>query len=330
MDPVSQGVLGASLPQSVSSHNRIRTVTWVGCLAGMAPDLDVLIWSPTDPMLLLEYHRQFTHALAFIPFGALLCALLFFRFARPALDFKQTYLVCFLGYGTHGLLDACTTYGTQLLWPFSDDRIAWNNVSVVDPAFTLPVMGLVALAAFRQKPLFARMAFAWAIAYLLFGVIQRERAEAAGYEIARAHGHTPLRLEAAPAFGTLLLWKIIYETEQEYHVDAVRVVFDTKTFPGSSARKLMVARDLPWLDPASQQARDLERFDWFSNHYLAIDNGNKHFIIDIRYSLIPNQVDPLWGIRLDPHAGSTQHVEYITDRNGAAGRISLLGRMLIE
>ena len=38
----------------------------------MAPDLDVLFQSPTDPILFLEFHRQFTHSLVFIPIGALL------------------------------------------------------------------------------------------------------------------------------------------------------------------------------------------------------------------------------------------------------------------
>jgi len=35
----------------------------LGFLSGMAPDLDILIRSSTDPLLSLEYHRQFTHFL---------------------------------------------------------------------------------------------------------------------------------------------------------------------------------------------------------------------------------------------------------------------------
>ncbi|MEX1237889.1 MAG: metal-dependent hydrolase, partial [Pseudomonadales bacterium] len=79
MDPVTQGVLGASLPQAASNYvvthepgtklRQLGTIGWLGCLSGMAPDLDILIQSPTDPILFLEYHRQFTHALIFIPVG---------------------------------------------------------------------------------------------------------------------------------------------------------------------------------------------------------------------------------------------------------------------
>ena len=94
----------------------------------MAPDLDVLIRSSHDPLLFLEYHRQFTHSLFFIPVGALICALAFYPVTRRALSFRETWILSALGYATHGLLDACTTYGTLLLWPFSQERFAWHNV----------------------------------------------------------------------------------------------------------------------------------------------------------------------------------------------------------
>ena len=137
MDPLSQAALGASLSQSFA-NDRSKQVSAlvIGALAGMTPDLDVLIRSANDPMLFLEFHRQFTHSLIFIPIGALICALLFYPFATSALvksklSFKQIYLFSFLAYATHGLLDACTSYGTQLLWPFSNERIAWNTVSII-------------------------------------------------------------------------------------------------------------------------------------------------------------------------------------------------------
>ena len=151
MDPVSQGVVGGVAARPFASAKEKLIAVVVGALAGMAADLDVLIRSDTDPLLFLEYHRHFTHALIFIPIGALLCALLanFILsrlFSQRHIGFKQVYLWCFAGYATHALLDACTTYGTQLFWPFSDARIAWNNVSVVDPLFTIPLLCLLIMS----------------------------------------------------------------------------------------------------------------------------------------------------------------------------------------
>ncbi len=188
MDPVSQGALGATLAQSFAKtsdkHERVKAATIMGCLGGLAPDLDILIFSPTDPLLFLEFHRQFTHSLAFLPFGALIVTFVMYRivnrFTKAGLAFSTAWLFCFLGYLTHGLLDACTTYGTQLFWPFSNERVAWNNVSIIDPLFTLPVLGLVITGVFRRNPLFGRIAMIWGITYLLLGVVQRDRAIEAG------------------------------------------------------------------------------------------------------------------------------------------------------
>ena len=131
MDPLTQGAVGAVLPQALSRTRSILWATLCGFLSGLAPDLDVLISSETDPLLFLEYHRQFSHSLLFIPIGASLCALLLhFSVGRgKEYAFSLTWLFCFLGYSTHALLDACTTYGTVLLWPFSQARFAWNVIS---------------------------------------------------------------------------------------------------------------------------------------------------------------------------------------------------------
>ena len=135
MDPLSQGVLGVAAAQAVSKKPQARRAAFMGLVAGLAPDADVFITSATDPLLSLQFHRQFTHALVFIPIGALLAALVLHPLmGRRFLCFRTTYLFCLAGYATHGLLDACTSYGTQLLWPFSDLRVAWNNISIIDPA----------------------------------------------------------------------------------------------------------------------------------------------------------------------------------------------------
>src|SRR6056300_1337691 len=143
MDPVTQGALGAAVAVSKARPQQITGAILLGALAGMAPDLYVAIRSSSDPLLFLEYHRQFTHSLLFIPFGALLCALVLHPLSArwSGLAFRQAWMFCLLGYATHGLLDACTTYGTLLLWPFSDARIGWNSSSVVGRLFTLPLLG---------------------------------------------------------------------------------------------------------------------------------------------------------------------------------------------
>jgi inner membrane protein len=206
-----------------------------------------------------------------------------------------------------------------------DMRISWNTVSVVDPLFTLPILLLVIVGAKRHRPVFARVALAWAVAYPTIGLLQRDRAVAAGWELVSARGHEPMRLEAKPSFGNILVWKTVYETNDRFYVDALRATFSPVVFPGDSVAKLDLARDLPWLDQNSQQATDIERFRWFSNGYIALDPDNKYKIIDIRYSMVPNQLAALWSIELAPQASATDHVIYRTHRDteGNEGRVIL-------
>ena len=325
MDPITQGLVGATASQLVSPRKQKLSAAGLGVASGMAADLDVLFKSSIDPLLFLEYHRHFTHSLLFIPLGGFLCALahrLIFR--RCRLSFLTVYLYCMAGYGTHALLDACTTYGTQLLWPFSDVRIAWDIISVVDPLFTLPILILIVLAIAKNRTRFTVAAALYGFMYLGLGAIQNERVSKVAHKLAVERGHTPINLSVKPSFGNIVVWKSIYEHDNRYYVDAVRSVVDTKVYGGTSVEKLSFNKHFAWLDEVSQQARDIERFRWFSNDHLGLDPSNSNRVIDIRYSLIPNQVTGLWGITLDPQADNHTHVMWTTNRpRGAKAMLKL-------
>ena len=330
MDPVTQGTIGAVLPQALGKKN-LGVVALLGFLSGMAPDLDILIRSNTDPLLSLEYHRQFTHSIIFIPFGGLICALfLFVVFKKISpFNFKKTWIYCTLGYGTHGLIDACTSYGTLLFWPFSDMRIAWNNISIIDPFFTLPLILLIVLATIKKKIIYSKIALAWAVTYLTLGVYLHNVAINVGKEIAEQRGHIVKRIKAKPSFGNLILWKTIYETDNQFYVDATNLLFN-KIIPGESIKKLNLKKDFPWLEKESQQYKDVDRFKWFSNDFLAVNPQNKNQIIDIRYSGIPNEIGGLWGVQLNPNKHNQEHVEFVSMRSASIERFKVLRDMILK
>lgn len=314
MDVVSQAVLGASFSQSFAK-DKVKQLSafFIGALAGMAPDLDVLIYSKSDPLLFLEFHRQFTHSLLFIPLGALLCAFVFYPFIKNKLSFKQIYLFSFLGYATHGLLDACTSYGTQLFWPFTNMRVAWNIVSIVDPFFTIPIIIGVILAIYRNNVTYARLAFVYAIIFLSLGFIQKQRAENALYTLAEQRSHVAEHVRVKPSFANRHVWKLIYEYDGRYYVDAVKIVWTPRIIAGASVQKFNIKRDLPWLARDSQQAKDIERFRWFSDDFLALNPENKDIIMDVRYSLLPNQIKLMWGIEVVKGKDKNTHARFLTD-----------------
>lgn len=338
MDPLTQGALGAALPQSIwakwsgQRKYHVAVAGFLGMLGGMAADLDILISSDTDPLLFLTYHRQFTHSLVFIPFGGLLVALIVHGIWGRHWDLKfwQTAVLCALGYATHALLDTATSYGTMLLWPFFDTRYSWSIISIVDPLFTVPLAFSVILAAIRNNPRPARIGLIWALLYLAAGWWQHQGAHSVALDLAASRGHAPHRFEIKPSFGNILVWKSVYEADGRYFVDAVRVGIAPRVYEGTSVSKLNIARDFPWLSADSQQARDVSHFDHFSDGYAAVDPLNPDRIIDVRYSFVPNEVRALFSIELSSDAGPTQHVLYRTHREQARDQFGRLWHLMTE
>lgn len=345
MDPITQGALGAVFPQALQREDgagHLKAIALIGALAGMSPDLDVLIRSSSDPLLAFEFHRQFTHSLFFIPFGALLCALVLHRLIGKRCDFTfaKTLVICTVGYATHALLDACTTYGTQLFWPFSCHRVAWNNIAVIDPLYTLPILLGVVLGFRRRSTTIARVTLAWIFLYPALGFVQQQRVEAVAHTYLSEHLDeqtlaSVLSVEAKPSFGNIVLWKIIIETEHEFQVDAIRLgpfqsSSQARVYRGDRVKKLDLDRDLPWLDPSSQQAKDLERFRWFSGGFIAMDPVHENRVIDIRYSMLPDEINALWSIDLDPEAQSDEHVAFQNHRDMSPARRERFLSMLFD
>lgn len=315
MDPLSQGVLGASLPQSFSNKQNIVFVFIVGFLAGMFPDIDIFFRSNHDPLLFLEFHRQFTHSLIFIPVGGFIFTIIFYGlfFKLIPFGFLKTWLYATLGYGTHGLLDACTSYGTQLLWPFSNERISWNNISIIDPLFTIPVLILLVLSLIKRKSLWSKIALGWAMIYLIIGFIQNHRAEQVAHEIITERNHHQEIISVKPSFGNLILWKIIYQHNDYFYIDAVNIGPKKEIFTGQKIKKFNTS-DLSYFNDLSEnQKKDIDRFLWFSQDFVAVNPQNEYELLDIRYSNLPNEIGGLWGVYLTPN--TEEHVEFVSNRS---------------
>jgi inner membrane protein len=327
MDPISQGTVGAVFAQSTANKNNIAKIGAIGFLAGVAPDLDVLIRSSTDPVLFLEYHTQFTHSLFFIPLGALIVSALVFPLVKKTLNFKTTYVASFLGYATHGLLDACTSYGTLLFWPFSNERVTWNNISIVDPILTIPAIIFLAMAVKKRRRQFSFLAVGWIVSYLALGLVQYERALSSGLKLAQSRGHSAQRITLKPSFGNLILWKSIYQHGDRFYVDAIRAGRTLTWCRGDNIKIFDYQHHLSDLERNSQQSKDIERFRWFSQDYLGFDDDKK-LVTDVRYSMIPNQIAPMWGLTINERRGINEHAVWWASRDLNNESLTLFKDML--
>ena len=163
----------------------------------------------------------------------------------------------------------------------------------------------------------------------MLGVCLHNVAINVGKEIAEQRGQIVTRIKAKPSFGNLILWKTIYETDDRFYVDATNLLF-SKIISGESIKKLNLKKDFPWLKEESQQYKDVERFKWFSNDFLAVNPNNKNQIVDIRYSGIPNEIGGLWGIQLNPNKHNHEHVEFKSMRSASIERFKVLRDMILK
>ena len=146
MDSITQAALGGALGGAVLGHRFGRAAVVAGALLGTLPDMDVLI-DYGDAVANFSQHRGFSHSLlVLVPLAVVLAALLS-RWQRSVsfrrwLTFTGAILI------THPLLDAFTTYGTQLLWPLGPP-VAWHTIFIIDPLYTLPLLVAVIIALVR-------------------------------------------------------------------------------------------------------------------------------------------------------------------------------------
>ena len=309
MDPISQGLTGAVFPQSIANKKEIGKATLIGFISGMAADLDVLINSNKDPLLFIDYHRQFTHSLFFIPVGGFIMAVIFWLIFRKKMKFKRIFLYSTVGYATHCLLDSCTTYGTELLWPLSNIKIAWNNIAVIDPVFTIVLALFVIIALKRKSTTLARIGVIFCISFLLFGVYQQKQAENYLLNIAALRGHQAEKILVHPTLGNLVLWRGIYLNGNDYYVDGIRVSPFSKPilYKGDKVKMLDIDDKYSGLNKNSVMYNDILRFNHFAIGYLIENGPNK--IGDLRYSSLPNSTKPLWHIEIDKN-NENEHVKY--------------------
>ena len=310
MEPLTQATIGSVAAIALTQRTPISTAFWIGALGGFLPDADVFIRSSEDPLLHLEYHRHFTHSLLFIPIGGFITAVLGQLITRGKQRIRKLWVPASLGWATHGLLDSCTSYGTHLLWPFSEIRMAWHNVSIVDPLYTLPLLVLVLLSVRRDNRTLSRIALCWSFAYLTFGLLQRNRATSIYQEIAVSRGHVTTDVSVKPSFGNNILFRGFYVYNNRFFADSIRVPWfgEHTVYEGTSIERLDFDTLYESADHIHKQ--DLTRFQFFSNGYLVEDPLHKGIIGDFRYAMLPNAVAPMWGIDFGNRQANT-HMEFI-------------------
>ncbi|MCH2046464.1 MAG: metal-dependent hydrolase [Saprospiraceae bacterium] len=135
--------------------------------------------------------------------------------------FKEWTIMYGMAFLTHWIIDACTAYGTQIFEPFSRYRVAFNNISIVDPMYTVPLLvGLIgAFFATRSSRRFNWNSTGIAIssAYMIFTFYAKAiMNQVVDLNLANQKIEAKSYITYPSIFNTIL-WQTTIETEDAYY-----------------------------------------------------------------------------------------------------------------
>nr|BFF41227.1 metal-dependent hydrolase [Tenacibaculum mesophilum] len=230
MDSLTQIVLGAAVGEAVLGKKVGNKAMLYGAIAGTIPDLDVYVGKLFDTVTALEIHRGFTHSVFFAIVFGWIFGWLISLYEKNA-STKEWALLMFWGFITHPILDAHTTWGTQLFWPL-DLRLAFKNIFVIDPLYTLPFLVFLLMAMFQRKGTAKRTKYNnlgliisssyMAITLVIKGITYSKFSHAL-----KEQGISYKEIETKPTPFNTILWSANVETDNAYLIGYYSF-FDTK------------------------------------------------------------------------------------------------------
>lgn len=240
MDSITQIVLGAACGEAVLGKKIGNKALLFGAIGGTIPDLDVFVGSLLydNQIQAMAFHRRFMHSAVFAILGAFGIGWLVFKLYDKGKRKSSTSLndwrrLFFWSLLTHPLLDCFTPYGTQLFYPFSDHRVALNNIAVADPLYTLPFLICIIVLMFykrqsRRRQLWLRIGISVSSTYMLFTLGNKIYVDKVFKDSLANQGIEAKRFRTQPTILNNILWYGVAETEDNYYLGFYSL-FDSET-----------------------------------------------------------------------------------------------------
>jgi inner membrane protein len=327
MDPLTHAALGATLGRTFFYRQLGTRAVVCGAVMAMTPDLDILSGAAMGSFDRLVAHRGITHSLIFAPVVGTITGWGYWRWldsrrkaGAPKTVGPPVWIALFiLAILSHPLLDLCTTYGTQLLMPFTRDRFALDAIAIVDPVYSgLLVVGLIAASRARERAhsaWYSGVALMLTTAYLLVGMrVNTLAAAEARYQLEMS-GVEVVEAYAYPTMLQLPHRRLVVFSPRE-----IRVGFISMWRPCPVQWGVAPVVDNAYTE-ALRATREGQIYEWFSGDLLAaqvVNDGDRVRVElhDLRYGYEPDPLASMWGIRgyFDPGGQLAGPPERFMDR----------------
>lgn len=290
MDSLTQIVLGAACGEAVLGRKIGNKALLFGAIGGTIPDLDVFIGRLlyANEIDIMAFHRGFMHSILFSILASILIGWIVFKLynsgnRKHTTQIKDWIWLFFLALFTHPILDAFTPYGTQLFAPFTNYRVAFNTIAVVDPLYTIPflfcmiaIMFINRLKKSRKKLLVIGVSLS--TLYLMLTVINKLYINSIYKASLLSNNIEYLRFQTQPSILNNVLWYGVAETKDNYYVEFYSLLDDSDLV--DDWKKLPKNHELIDINN-----KDIKTLSWFSNgYYNFIPLKNNEFRYnDLRY-----------------------------------------------
>ena len=299
MDSITQIVLGAACGEAVLGKKIGNRALLFGAIGGTIPDLDVFIGKLlfNNEIDAMAFHRGFMHSFLFAILAAVGFGMLVFWIYNRGKRFgmttqKEWMWLFFASIFTHPILDSFTAYGTQLFAPFSNYRVAFNNISVADPTYTLPfLIALIVVMCFKRtstkRRLFLQIGLGVSSLYMLLTLANKHHVNGVYKQSLADQKIEYLRFQTQPTILNNILWYGTAETTEAYYVGFYSILDAEATV--SKWHKLPKNHDY-----IEGMPKDLETLAWFSSGFYNLNetaDPDTFLFKDLRYPLM-DESDP--------------------------------------
>lgn len=199
-------------------------------------------------------------------------------------SFKEWYWLFFLAFSTHWLLDCFTAFGTQIFQPFADNRVAFNNIAVADPAYTLPFLICIIIVSLhkrntRKRKFFLLLGIGISSAYMLFTIYNKFHVDQIFDKALQTRQIDALRCRCSPTILNNILWSCVAETEDDFYIGQYSL-FDSDP----NLHYLNVLHKNDSIHQTLLPFEDYQTLLWFSDNYLVSFPADSVLILsDVRF-----------------------------------------------
>ncbi|MFQ5519234.1 MAG: metal-dependent hydrolase, partial [Mariprofundus sp.] len=310
MDPLTHALSGATLARAFPKEPLPYKQIVFLILLTMAPDADIILRLFSDA-LYLQHHRGLTHSLLMLP----LWGWLIYSLSSHQIK-KQAMLPWLIGLALllHICLDLITTFGTMIFAPFSDWRVSFDLVFIIDPLFSACLL-LPLLAGFiwtRHKRKLGVLSLALMCGYLLLAYSNQQQAIA----LTKTAHPNALKHHALPLAFSPFNWQLIAEYPNHYARAAVNLkpsfggtqeLFDKTFITGLISSNMTGPHNISWQQlPGMHTLANVPAlpgtafYSWFARYPVLLEK-NDDFITfgDLAFGGGAPGVQPAFQLQID-------------------------------